>query len=559
MKPKRINRRNFLAAGLGAAAVAGTQALQQQAFAQVPAAGAIAERDYQSLGIDLDPIGGHPISPEKQVLFTDYRDIETGDLGWFDAAGNVLPTAGPPGEPIAAQARVGMTPWGVRLEVVKPKIEGPISNGPPGRALFDGEVFRCWTMSGRFAPGKDLGSYSVEQPLSLAVHSHESRDGYDWKHNGSCDIPVGEVTAFDGFHFFIDPNGKAEERYKGIFNAGVIDGSKDGAQLWKQYAKLHPIYRHPLISAARPCILYGLVSPDGINWKRIEKPLMMHLGDTDNTVYFDPWLGKYVLYTRQYWFRRRMIARAVSDDFRTWSPAEPIIWPELSDPLSHDIYLNCRTSYPGLPSHHLMFPMIYRRLDQTAEIHVYSSIDGRMWHRMPGGPILESGELGGQRVEFMNVSGELMPLKSDRVAIWYQGTSTPHKYPRWTGDAKQTAGWAWWQRGRLGAVVADELGEFYTFKAPILGRQLRLNADIARAGEIRVGLASKAGSGPMEDVIIEEKDRSADLCDPISGDSGAHVVSWKGQSDIGRGPNDAGYSLHFKLRKARLFGFEWVS
>jgi len=120
---------------------------------------------------------------------------------------------------------------------------------------------------------------------------------------------------------------------------------------------------------------------------------MIHYGDTRNTVYYDEWLGKYVLYTRQYWFRRRMVARAVSDDFYHWSPAEPLLWPELSDPLSHDIYTNGRTSYPGLPSHHLMFPMFYRRYDQTSEIHMYSSVNGKMWHRLPGGPIVSAGPI----------------------------------------------------------------------------------------------------------------------------------------------------------------------
>ena len=86
---------------------------------------------------------------------------------------------------------------------------------------------------------------------------------------------------------------------------------------------------------------------------------------------------------------------------------------------------------------------------------------------------------------------------------------------------------------------------------PILGRQLRLNAQVARAGEIRVGLANKSGSGPLEDVIIEEKDRSADLCYPIAGDSSAHVVTWQGQAEIGR-PLDSSFNLRFRLRKAKL-------
>ena len=88
------------------------------------------------------------------------------------------------------------------------------------------------------------------------------------------------------------------------------------------------------------------------------------------------------------------------------------------------------------------------------------------------------------------------------------------------------------------------------------GRQLRLNARIRRAGEIRVGLARKGGAGPLEDVVVEEEGFGADQCDPISGDSSSHVVTWKGRADIAS--KRSSFNLHFKMRRAELFGFEWV-
>ena len=547
-----MNRRSFLT-GLGTGLVA--PQFLQIAAAQVPGAGVIPERDYEAMGIDADPRGGHPLKPEKQVLFTDYRHIEIGDLAWFSPEGEALPVAGPPGDPVPAHARTGMTPHGIRLQAMKPKMEGPLEKGPPGEVRYDEGTYRVWNMETHYPAGANLGSYSVRKPDSISITYHESPDGEKWEQKGSSTIKVSEGTGFDGQYFFRDPHGKPEERFKGLFHAGLTPDSPLIAELWKQYARLHPIYRHPIISSKRVNVLFGLTSPDGVNWKLVEKPLMIHYGDTRSTVYYDEWLGKYVLYTRQYWFRRRMVARAVSDDFYNWSPAEPLLWPELSDPLSYDIYTNSRTSYPGLPSYHLMFPMFYRRYDQTSEIHMYSSVNGKMWHRLPGGPIIEAGDLNGATVEYANVSGDLLP-KGDRVGLWYGGNAMPHKYPRWPNVDKSASGWAWWQQGRLGAVVAEEEGEFFTFEMPMQGHQLRLNARIRRAGEIRVGLARKGGAGPLEDVVVEEEGFGADQCDPISGDSSSHVVTWKGRADIAS--KRSSFNLRFKMRRAELFGFAWV-
>jgi hypothetical protein len=74
-----------------------------------------------------------------------------------------------------------------------------------------------------------------------------------------------------------------------------------------------------------------------------------------------------------------------------------------------------------------------------------------------------------------------------------------------------------------------------------MGRELRINARTPRAGMITVGLGN----------------RSIKDCDPIVGDNLAHPVRWKGDADVGIEQGKT-VSIKFHLRKAELFGFEWV-
>jgi len=476
----------------------------------------------------------------REFLFTDLRHIDAGDLIWRSPDGAALPVAGPPHPPVPAQPDASRVARGIRLAAQRADKEGPIDGLPSGVLYADGR-YRAWSVRTSYPAGKDLGSYSAVPAQSITIEYTESKDGYEWHRRDLNEIPLAGLTGIDGAGFFIDPHGPAEERYKGLYNARVL---LDVSALWDRYCKVHPRNRHVSLGPDYVYCLFGLVSPDGLHWKSLAEPLLIHKGDTDNTVYYDEWLQRYVLYTRYMRHDRRTIARAESEDFRRWSPVEPIVTPSLQDPCSYDVYTNARSAYPGLPEHHLMFPMIYRRDTQTSEIHVYTSMDGVLWDRVPGGPVLEPSEPAGWDGKFVVATKNLVPLGKDRVGIPYTGVSHPHKYPRWKGVISARSGWAWWPRGRLVALVADAEGQFRTFHAPVTGTQLRLNAKVRPGGELRVGLEGAS-------------DRSAADCDPITGDHPAQPVSWRGNANPGVNPG-ATVRLHFQLRAAALFGFEWV-
>ena len=292
--------------------------------------------------------------------------------------------------------------------------------------------------------------------------------------------------------------------------------------------------------------VYGLVSPDGLNWTPLPKQLMVNFADSDTSVYYDTEQSKYVMFTRLMLQQRRWIGRAESDDFRHWGPIQPLIGPPLDGPMTDDIYQNGFCRYPGEDEYYLMFPMIYHRETQRSTIHLYSSDDGIAWLKVPGAPLIELGPPGSFDSEFLAVGKDLVPMGSDRIAIPYMGTPWPHKYPRWPHvlDAIQHA-WATWPRGRICGLRADGDGRFFTFPLESAGRALRVNARVARGGSIRVGVV-----GSSEHTIAN--------CAPIVGDGLSLPVTWQGRDTLSLKSPVEPITLEFQLRAADLFGFEWV-
>ena len=525
-----MKRRDFLGAVAAAAAWSAAESCHTEAHGDGP----------QPAHRNVDRDGRCFLTPPREFLFTDLRHINAGDLVWRSPDGKPIPVAGPPQPPVEAVADARGVARGIRLVAQKATKEGPIEGRPAGVIYADG-LYRAWSLRTNYPAGKNLGSYSLAPADSITVEYSESKDGYAWRGRALTELKVSNVTGIDGAGFFVDPRAPADERYKGIYNARVL---ANVPALWQQYQKVHPRNRHVSLGPDYIYCLFGLVSADGLSWRLVPEPLLIHKGDTDNTVYYDQWLQKYVLYTRFMRYDRRTIARAESDDFRHWTPVEPLIGPSLQDPCSYDVYTNARTHYPGLPEHHLMFPLIYRRDSQTSEIHLYTSMDGVMWDRVPGGPVLEPGNPPGWDGKFVVASKNLVPLGQDRLAIAYGGASHPHKYPRWPGVISHKAGWACWPKGRLVALVADQEGQFPTFGMAVTGRQLRVNAKVRPGGQIRVGVHGPAG-------------RTAADCDPITGDRLAHPVTWGGNAQAGLALGST-VRLHFQLRAAELFGLQWV-
>jgi len=509
---------------------------------------------------------------QRRFLFTTSGLIDPRATLWRAPDGTPLPLIDPPGSPVLAHADPSEVPYGVRFEAKKPRLEGPLDGegpsfavlcdvaagrgGTSGGTLRDGSVLRSWKLHPQYPPGKDFGSYARAPALSVEVACSESEDGYAWREVHRCPIVSPAVTGFDGCGVFLDPLAPPSERYKLVYMARPP--AEKWAELWRAYAQVHPRWRHWGLSGPPhglgACVYYAS-SGDGLDWTAAPQPLMVHHSDTDTTVYYDQWLSRYVMYTRLLRYGRRWIGRAEAEDFTHWGPVEPLVWPSLEDPIDYDVYLNGRCEYPWLPHAHLMFPMFYHRRTEQSDVRLFTSDDGICWSQMPGGPLVGPGLNGAQsNIEYLHAGKPLFPLGADRVGLTIRGSTNPHKYPRWKGRPEGGGRWmASWEDGRLCGLVADQDGAFWTFAVTPAGRTLRLNARIARSGMIRVGLQTMS----REARCVAVPGRTAADCDPVRGDDLALTVRWRGEEGIAA-PEGVPLALRFELRRAELFGFEWV-
>lgn len=539
-----MNRREFCMGVGSAAAMLGSR---MAGYASEAATTAPAYADTRAAS-------GFTLKPLKKMLFFDYRHICPNDLAWKTADGESIQLYDPEGEPIPVYADHSQLAYGIRLEA-QPATKGEkLDHGAPGSVFYEDGIYKSWGFTAQYPSAVADKAYHHIPAESITVRYGESKDGHEWSIRDTCkvDLTKADIARIGPGDFLFDPKAPPQERYKAIFKGEPINGVD---QLRAQYRKVHPRYRDHRIdpdeSDGLMVCMYGIVSPDGENWTLLPEPLFINKGDTDNNFYYDEYLGKYVCYTRLYWMSRRMIARNESDDFRHWTPVEPIILPQLDDALNSDLYTNVRTSYPGEPSHHLMFPLHYDRYDQTSVIRLYSSIDGIRWLRVPGEPVISNGPPGSWDGAFIGASRHLVPLGKDRVGIRYWGNGWPHKYPRWKNLPNLGGGaWATWPRDRISAVVADEDGQFSTFVSPLPEntKTLKLNVSVRKAGMCKVGIYLGEDEGTFRDV---------EDCDPIVGDHMDYTVTWKGSSDIGAKPGQP-VRLFFRMRDAKLFAAEWV-
>ena len=114
----------------------------------------------------------------------------------------------------------------------------------------------------------------------------------------------------------------------------------------------------------------SLFQSDGLRWTKLPFAKVAE-DDTKPTAYYDPNLGKYVVFVRRDASApTRRIGRCVTDNISNWQQAYggqgcPLVFsPDAHDPSNVDIYTNAYTPYPSIehPVVHLLFPSYVRRL-----------------------------------------------------------------------------------------------------------------------------------------------------------------------------------------------------
>jgi hypothetical protein len=495
--------------------------------------------------------------PSDIVYFHDWRYVYTGNFGWHGPDGKPPALIGTEPVPPVRMIYQDM-PLGIRLAAQPAQKTEPVISAESVGELFLGSP-TCIRDEGRYRMWYE--SVPVEAFVPGATEAYnlvryaESEDGVDWKrpslgaveYQGSRDNNIvygGPVTKGFGYHggsVFKDPSAPPHERYK-VFHMGALSGDALARYRQQRPGEEDPFSEDmPTVPAA-----FGGVSPDGFRFTPLPDPLVAQSSDTHNVCTYDVARGKYVAYMRSWYFNRRTICRAEAADFRRFPLPEQVFWPGPACAPYELWYANAKTMMPGTTDYHVMFPLLWSMADDSLEFHLATSPDGIVWNFVPGGAVCKPGPPGAWDAGIAVAGVGLVELPGDRIGVLYTGTPVPHKYPR--RPPFGALAWAWWPKGRLVALQAALEGSFALFALHVPRRTVRLNFRTNPAGYVQV-----EALGRNRQVL---PGRSFADCGYLTGNHLDHLVTWRGQADLGH-PEDVPVTLRFRLRSADVFSVEF--
>jgi len=396
----------------------------------------------------------------KRLVFTNWFHVRPGHFYWLDENGKKVNTDRESMiDKHSAKFVTQNVAYGVRLFAEQAEREIPFipTDKPWDKAgiwvhtlIHEEGKYRLWgacdsaPFESRYCYLESKDGFTWEKPNLGYVEFEGSRD------NNLLDVYFGKFTeeavagintyATSRFAVFVDPHGPPEERYKTIWKSRITQ-SEFKKYKNKRAVSYYAIEKHaPEVDA-----LKAAVSADGFTWKDLPDPLTFEMNDTQNIGTFDESLQKYVIYTRNHMvgsrapgipypkelfhrtISRRAIGRTESENFREFPLSEVIIEPGNDMLPSDHFYTNCYTQIPGAPDHDLMFPAVFNMSDDDTDILLYTSYNGKTWHRMPGPPVLPSQPFGEPDGGSIFASPNLVERANGDWILPYRGFSIPHK------------------------------------------------------------------------------------------------------------------------------------
>jgi hypothetical protein len=505
----------------------------------------------------------------NRLAFTSWHYVHPARVMWFDDAGKNVSVHGTQG-PTEALFRPRAAAFGVRLvHHSAQRLEQPVIKGEtPWEAggaqltslIHDHGMYRAWA-------GTTWGTLDESRNRAgTFMCYYESDDCVSWRrpacrlieYDGCRD---NNLVATKGGCVFIDPSAPEDERYKWVSEANDFTEA-DFADYERHRPGMISRSRRP-----RDFPYYGVrgaVSPDGIRWNVLNRPLLVMMSDTQNIAYYDVRRQCYVLYTREWiagpqspryplpdtWLEngRRSIGRTESTDFRAFPESRPILEPPPWFTPNQSLYTNGRTSFPGDPDSHLMFPTVWDQGTDTTHVVIATSHDGELWSFLPGEPVLRTSDAGQWDGGCLFASPSLVEMPNGDFAMAYTGYNVPHKYPR--VKAERAVGLAIWPRGRVVGIEAPDKGEFTTVSIVPRSLHIRVNALTRRTGGIRIEVLDGRTNTPVEG-------RGLSDCLPLFGDLHSAPVRWKGGADLGVG-DDTPVALRISIEQGTIYYIEFA-
>ena len=387
----------------------------------------------------------------------------------------------------------------------------------------------------------------------------ESDDGVAWEKPalGLCEFEGSrENNIIDSDlegHIFVDTNPQAPEaeRYKMVGmkgwwkrGGGHMEGAEDEPDALKLRTELcaqGKSEQEIMEEIGLMGNLMGAVSPDGLRWTLLDRPLLEMFCDSDNIVFFDEERKAYVGYFRHNMFREtvptvwppnpwRCIGRAETGDFRHWPTPTIVVQPDADDPPTQDVYTNAYAPYPT-GKYHIMFPSIYHRGTDVVDTQIAVSRNGITWFRHKD-PILKQGPPERNEDGGIYVRHGIFPLDQSHWGVPYICMSHRHNegYYYDSFDHNVYHRWAVWQRDRFVALEAEVQGQATLLPRVCGGERLLLNCKTEPGGWVRAAFVEPMLWPPEK--IKPIQGFGFEDCDPVRGDSLEAEVSFNDNPDL---------------------------
>ena len=394
-------------------------------------------------------------------------------------------------------------------------------------------------------------------PLYIAYA--ESRDGIDWvkpelgivEVNGSKanNIVMATINGHECHDFTVfkdtNPAAVSQAKYKAVGYSGNPPG------------------------------LYAFHSPDALHWTPYNdsQPVMTgHPFDTQNIAFWDPNVGKYRAYVRDFDDGRRDIMASTSDDFVQWSKRE---WIQYLDAPQEHLYTNQIKPYYRAPHILIGFPARYvdrgwsaaTRALPSPELResraklssrygtavtdslLMTSRDGRTFRRWdeaflrPGLRTKHNWAYGDNYLAWHVVETDSSNDDSPRELSLYATESY------FTGTTSRLRRYTLRIDGFASVFAPLAGGELLTKPFTFAGNALNINFATSAAGSIRVELQNAQGT-PLDGYALAD-------CGEIFGDAIEYQVRWGDRSDLSRLAGEP-VRLRFVLSDADLYALQFV-
>lgn len=304
--------------------------------------------------------------------------------------------------------------------------------------------------------------------------------------------------------------------------------------------------------------IYIAESMDGLRWKYINsEPIVFGESDCWNSIVWNPDRQVYMLYLRGWHCAavnwpllgkgnpRRRVNYSESRDLKTWSEPQQILTPDELD--TNDYYGLQVFRYADAWLGQLW---IYDDdVEETIEIELAWSQDGIHWSRLPDRQKFLRRGRPGEQDGYMVIPAQEPVIVGDEMFVYYTGHPNPH------GAADANANSVGFRtKLRLDGFISLDAGlphgALITRPFTLQSDHIAINA-VTHHGDIVAELVEPYYHEPEGKPI---EGFAAKDFDVFRGDSTAHRLSWRGNSDL-RSLKGRRLMLRMQLQRAEFYSF----